>query len=207
MFRDRKDAGERLGRLVAQCVDPGKALVLGLPRGGVPVAAGVANALDTELDVLVVRKIGVPWHPELAMGAVSAGHVIVNRDVVDEVGVTDTQFDEVLQQERVELERREQRYRAGRPSLDLEGQCVVIVDDGIATGATVRAAVAAARSHAPERVVVATPVASVQAVEMLDQLADDVVVCSSPSPFGAVGSWYLDFRQTTDDEVRDCLDR
>mgnify|MGYP001812884019 CR=1 FL=1 len=205
MFKDRTDAGERLGDLVAQQVSGDEGIVLGLPRGGVPVAAGVASATGMELDALVVRKIGVPWYPELAMGAVAAGHVVVNRDVIDEVGVTESQFDEVLGREQQELERRERRYRPDRLPLDLKHRAVVIVDDGIATGATVRAAVAAVRSHEPNRIIVATPVASVQAVVMLEHLADDVIVASSPDPFGAVGSWYADFRQTTDNEVRACL--
>lgn len=205
MFRNRMDAGERLGELVATHTRGMNGIVLGLPRGGVPVAAGVAVATGMELDALVVRKIGVPWYPELAMGAVAAGHVVVNQDVMAEAKVTREQFDQALNAERTELERREQLYRGDRPPLELSGRTVAIVDDGIATGATIRAAVAAVRASDPASVVVAAPAASKQAVAMISQLADEVITCSTPDPFGAVGSWYADFRQTTDDEVRACL--
>lgn len=207
LFRDRTDAGTQLGALVALRHPEDGGIVLGLPRGGVPVAAAVADATGMDLDVLVVRKVGVPWYPELAMGAIAAGHVVVNDDVVAETGVSEEAFASVVRSEQEELERRERRYRAGRRPLQLAGKTVVVVDDGVATGATIRVAVAAVRASDPASIIVATPVASVEAVSMLGHIADDVVTCVTPEPFGAVGTWYGDFRQTTDEEVIDALRR
>jgi len=200
-FRDRVDAGrrlaERLGAFRAR-----SPVILGLPRGGVPVAAEVAQALGAPLDVLIVRKLGVPWHPELGFGAIGEGGIIVlNRDLVRDIGLTPPEIQEVTTVEQAELERRVRRYREGRPAVDLEGRTVVLVDDGIATGFTVRAAVEVARRRGAGRVVVAVPVASPRVVEDLRSLADEVIVLEAQEAFMAVGQFYWDFPQTSDEEV------
>lgn len=221
-FADREDAGRALAALLAGA-GGARAIVLGLPRGGVPVAAVVAAALGAPLDVLVVRKIGVPGQPEVAMGAIAsiAGSIVtVRNDSVLLAAGADARlrFDEVLARERVELERRQGLYRAGLPPLDLKGRDVVLVDDGIATGATMRAAVLAlgsgraasedaAGSTGPASVTIAVPVGSADALAELEALADRVACVSTPEPFWAVGQAYLDFTQTTDDEVARLLTR
>ncbi len=214
-FDDRADAGRALAAELAD-VDGANAIVLGLPRGGVPVAAIVAEALGARLDVLVVRKIGVPGQPEVAMGAIAsiAGSIVtVRNDPVLRAVRPDARrrFDEVAARERVELERRQELYRAGRPPLDVGGRHVVLVDDGIATGATMRAAVLALRpagaassdagAGRSASVTVAVPVGPAGALAELAKLADRVVCVSVPEPFWAVGQAYRDFTQTTDDEV------
>jgi len=200
MFADRVDAGRRLGQQLRDALGPSPdRLVLGLPRGGVPVAAEVARALGASLDVLVVRKLGAPGFPEVAIGAVGPDGVTLLQDhgrAYDAAVV-----DRIRERELAELERRERAYRAGRPPLDLAGTRVVIVDDGIATGATALVAVRAARALGAAHVVVAAPVAASDAVEALRTAADDVVVLSVPERFWAVGEWYDDFRQTSDEEV------
>ncbi len=206
VYRDRAQAGQLLGVAVKARFGATPALVLGLPRGGVPVAAAVARALGAPLDVIVVRKVGVPTRPELAMGAVAPGGVTIrNDDVLAQLPQAAAQFDVVASRERVEVARRERAYRGARPPLALNDSTAILVDDGVATGATVRAAIAAARQLGAAHVVVAVPVASIQALAMLQAEADDVVCLEAPSQFIAVGQWYLDFPQVTDDEVRELL--
>jgi putative phosphoribosyl transferase len=181
-------------------------LVLGLPRGGVPVAARVAGAVGAHLDVFVVRKLGVPGHEEYAMGAIASGGIeVVNDEVIRRLGISRRAFDAVVEAETAELERRVTAYRGGRPPLDLAGRDVVLVDDGIATGATMRAAALAVRAAGARTVVVAVPVAPPSAAGELAADVDAFVAVSTPSGFGAVGAWYDDFRQTSDDEVRRLL--
>jgi putative phosphoribosyl transferase len=200
-FRDRVDAGRRLAERL-EAFRAQSPVILGLPRGGVPVAAEVAGALDAPLDVLVVRKLGVPWHPELGFGAIGEGGIVVlNRDLVRDVGLTAPEIQEVTTVEEAELERRVRRYREGRPPVDLEGRTVIVVDDGIATGFTVRAAVEVARRRGAGRVVVAVPVASPSVVEELRSLADEVIVLEAQEALMAVGQFYWDFPQTSDEEV------
>ncbi|MBF6181449.1 phosphoribosyltransferase family protein [Nocardia otitidiscaviarum] len=206
-FEDRAEAGRQLARHPAmpRGVD---VVVLGLPRGGVPVASEVARSLDAALDVIVVRKLGVPHQPELAFGALGEdGISVLNDDVVASAGLTDDDMAPVEHRERIALERRVARFRAGRPRLSLAGRTAVIVDDGAATGATVRAACQVARTHGAERVVVAVPVASRSALRSLRREADDVICLEQPMFFHAVGQWYHRFGQTSDSEVVELLDR
>jgi putative phosphoribosyl transferase len=202
-FLDRADAGRQLAEAVRSVPGARNAdVVLGLPRGGVPVADEVARTLVSSLDVVVVRKLGVPFQPELAMGAIGEDGVRVeNPDVIHACGLDSLHLDAAEQRERPELERRARAYRAGRPRVDLRGKTVLIVDDGIATGSTARAACAVARALGAQRVTVAAPVASTRAAAELSVVADGVVVVVTPEPFRAVGEWYDDFTQTTDDEV------
>ncbi len=177
-------------------------MVLGLPRGGVPVAFEVAHALGAPLDVLVVRKLGLPWQPELGVGAVGEDGVLVrNNDVIARTGLTDSQLAAIIERERAVVIERAERFRAGRPPIELEGRTVVIVDDGLATGGTARAAVAVARARGAAKVVLAVPVAPADTVASLARAADDVVTVATPVHFSAVGPWYRDFTQTTDAEV------
>jgi predicted phosphoribosyltransferase len=181
-------------------------MVLALPRGGVPVARPVADHLHAPLDVFVVRKLGVPGHPELAMGAIAAGGVMaVNADVTDQLGIPRSVVDEAAARERLELDRRDQRYRGGRPPLDVTGRTVILIDDGLATGATMEAAVLALRTQSPARIVVAVPVGAADTCQRLRTVADDVVCLETPEPFRAVGLWYEEFSQTTDEEVMEAL--
>jgi predicted phosphoribosyltransferase len=183
-------------------------LVLALPRGGVPVAFEVASALDAPLDVFVVRKLGVPGHEELAMGAIASGGVrILNTEVLESVLLAPWSIEETTEREQRELERRERLYRKGRPRLDVRGRTVLLVDDGLATGSSARAAVAALRRLGAGRIVVAVPVAPASTVEKLAREADEVVCLTTPSSFDAVGSFYESFPQTTDEEVRNLLAR
>lgn len=207
-FADRKAAGRTLARKLTRYSGRRDVVVLALPRGGVPVAYEVAMALNAELDVLVVRKLGVPGHPELAMGAlVSGGAVYRNEDVIQAAGVTPPQFSAVVSLERRELARREIVYRGTRAPVTVEGRTVILVDDGIATGASMYAAVSALRSSAPARLVVAVPVAPLDAGESLGAAVDEFVAAVSPSTFQAVSQFYDKFEQTGDDEVRDLLAR
>lgn len=207
-YRDRSEAGHVLASKLARYADQPDVIVLALPRGGVPVAAEVAHALHAPLDVFLVRKLGLPSHPELAMGAIASGGVrVLNDDVVRALQVPDDVIETVAAAEREELKRREQLYRGDRPPLDVAGKTVVLVDDGLATGASMRAAVAALRQMGPERIAVAVPVGSAETCAELGHVADDVVCASMPEPFRAVGLWYEDFSQTTDEEVRELLDR
>jgi predicted phosphoribosyltransferase len=205
-YLDRTDAGAQLARHLAAYAGRGDVIVLGLPRGGVPVAAEVARALRAPLDVFCVRKLGVPGQPELAMGAIATGGVVVvNQDVVAEIFVPPDVMAEVTAAERAELERRERAYRGDRPPPSLAARTVVLVDDGLATGASMRAAVRAVRAAGPARVVVAVPVAAAETCRSLEAEADEVVCPLAPEGFRSVGGWYEDFSTTSDDEVRRCL--
>jgi putative phosphoribosyl transferase len=205
-FSDRREAGRALAGALAPYREADDLLVLGLPRGGVPVAWEVADSLRAPLDVFVVRKLGAPRWEELAIGALaSGGLVVLNDDVVRSIGTSDEQLALVIEKETAELTRREQLYRAGRPPLAPAGKTVIVVDDGIATGASMLAAVRALRSADPAKIVVAVPVAPPTAYRQLMQAADEVVCVEVPSSFLAVGEYYRDFRQTSDDEVRKFL--
>ena len=209
-FRNRIDAGRRLAEKLAAYADRPDVLVLALPRGGVPVGFEVARALGAPLDVFLVRKLGVPRYEELAMGAVAtAGVRVLNDDIVRGLGISEHEIDAAVARELQELARRERLYRGDRPSPDVAGRTVILVDDGLATGATMRAAVAALREQQqqPTRIVVAVPTASPDTCEVLKAEADDVVCAMTPEPFFAVGHWYEDFTQTTDNEVRELLTR
>jgi len=207
-FRDRREAGQVLAQKLSAYAGRPDVVVLALPRGGVPVAYEVARALGAPLDVFLVRKLGVPGHEELAMGAVATGGVrVLNEDVLDAVRIPDDVVDAVAERERHELARREQLYRGGRPAPDVRGTTVILVDDGLATGSTMLAAVEALRRQGPARIVVAVPTAPPQTCRELSRVADEMVCAITPEPFGAVGAWYEDFSPTTDDEVCDLLTR
>ena len=207
-FADRTEAGEELARKLTAYAHRPDALVLALPRGGVPVGFAVARALQVPLDVFLVRKLGVPGQEELAMGAVASGGVrVLNREVIELLGIPDSLIEAVASRELGEVARRERLYRDHRPAPAVRGRTVILVDDGLATGATMRAAVAALRQQQPARVVVAVPTAAPETCAELGAEADEVVCARTPQPFYAVGLWYADFRQTTDDEVRDLLAR
>jgi putative phosphoribosyl transferase len=209
-FQERREAGQLLGQHLLDEREGGpdlrEAIVLGLPRGGVPVAFEVASALGAPLDVLVVRKLGVPWHPELGMGAVGEeGVTVISDSVVRSADVSAAEVADVERHERAEVADRAARFRGGRAPLALSGRTVVIVDDGLATGGTAQAAVQVARARGASWVVLAVPVAPPDAVQHLRRVADEVVCLSVPRSFAAVGSWYRDFRQTSDQEVLDLL--
>jgi putative phosphoribosyl transferase len=206
LFRDRVEAGELLAARLADYRDRDDVVVLALPRGGVPVAREVAHALGVPLDVYVVRKLGVPGHEELAMGAIATGGVRqINRDVVDALGIPGAVIDAGAEREQLELERREHTYRGDRGPVSLANKIVILVDDGLATGSTMRAAVMAARQQHPARVIVAVPVGAPSTCADLATEADAVVCVRTPDPFVAVGLWYRDFTPTTDHEVRALL--
>jgi len=208
IFRDRTDAGRRLAAALRPYADDPGVIVLALPRGGVPVGYEVARGLGAPLDVFLVRKLGVPGREELAMGAIASGGVrVVNREVVRELGLAQQDLDEAAAHEADEMRRREEAYRDDRPAPDLRGKTVILVDDGLATGSTMRAAVAAVRRLGPSKVVVAVPVGAAETCREFRAIADDVVCVETPDPFFAVGGWYRDFSQTTDDEVRELLAR
>ncbi len=205
-FRDRREAGRVLAEELASYRDKDGLLVLGLARGGVPVGWEVAAALHAALDVFLVRKLGVPQWSELAMGALASGGVVVmNENVLSSLGVTDEQVRAVIDRETAELNRREHAYRGGRPVADPHGKTVILVDDGIATGASMLAAVRAVRATGPESVIVAVPVGPPSACQELAQEADDVVCATMPANFEAVGQVFADFHQVSDDEVRGLL--
>src|ERR1700733_5842522 len=206
LIRDRRDAGRLLAEKLAAYANRPDALVLALPRGGVPVAYEVARALGAPLDVFVVRKLGVPGYEELAIGAVATGGVrVLNDQLVERLGIPEQMIDAVAARELQELARRERRYRGGRPPPDVRGRTVILVDDGLATGATMHAAIEALRQQNPARIVVAVPTASPESCEEIREKVDDVICAITPEPFHAVGIWYQDFSQTTDEEVHDLL--
>ncbi|WP_116245866.1 phosphoribosyltransferase [Nocardiopsis sp. FIRDI 009] len=206
-FRDRVDAGRRLAERLEHLGDE-DVVVLGLPRGGVPVAFEVARRLRAPLDVIVIRKLGVPHQPELAMGAIGEGGVrVVNDQVVRMAGASEAELDAAQRRERAELEARVERFRRGRSRVPLTGRTVVLVDDGVATGATARAACRVARAQGADRVVLAVPVGSPDSIADLRRVADEVVCVQEPEFFHAVGEWYQEFSQTPDEEVVELLER
>jgi len=207
-FTDRYHAGRRLAAALAPYAGRPNLLVLALPRGGVPVGFEVARALHAPLDVMLVRKLGVPGHEELAMGAIASGGIrVLSDDIIKALGIPDRVIATVAANEENELGRRERAYRDNRPPPALRGKTVILVDDGLATGSTMRAAAAALQAQHPERLVIAVPVAPRETCQSLLQVADDVVCAAVPEPFFAVGNWYEDFSQTTDEEVRELLAR
>jgi predicted phosphoribosyltransferase len=205
-FRDRVNAGKVLAEHLRKYAGRPDVIVLALPRGGVPVAYEVAKALGAPLDVFIVRKLGVPGHEEYAMGAVASGGVrVLNEDVVRGLGLNDIAVERVAARELAELNRRERLYRGDRPEPDLKGRTVILVDDGLATGSTMKAAVKALAARGPARIVVAVPIAAADTCQALRREVDEVVCAVTPEPFHAVGLWYDDFRQTSDEEVHDLL--
>lgn len=208
LFQDRTDAGRQLADRLERLSERDDFLVLALPRGGVPVAFEVAERLDAPLDVYLVRKLGVPGQEELAMGAIASGGILVlNDDVVRGLGIPQETIDDVARREQVEMRRREDAYRDGRPSPQPQGKTVVLIDDGLATGASMHSAVEGLRKQGPAEVVVAVPVAPPSTIQAFRPLVDDIVWVHAPEPFYGVGYWYVDFAQTTDEEVRLLLQR
>jgi putative phosphoribosyl transferase len=207
LFQNRRDAGRALAAMLDEYANRRDVLVLGLPRGGVPVAFELATALRAPLDVFVVRKLGVPGHEELAMGAIATGGVrVLNEDVVQSLGIPQAVINAVAAAEQKELQRREQLYRGGRPAPEVRGRTIILVDDGLATGSTMRAAVAAVRQQRPARIVVAVPVGAPSTCDEFRADVDQIVCGFTPEPFYGVGQWYEDFSQTSDEEVRELLD-
>ena len=207
-FRDRTQAGRLLSQKLARYADRTGAIVLALPRGGVPVGYEVAKGLRAPLDVFLVRKLGAPGQEELAMGAIAAGGVrVLNEEVVRALGISPRVIDSVAARELRELVRRDQLYRGRRPAPHVAGRTAILVDDGLATGSTMRAAIQALRQKRPCRIVVAVPVAAAPTCEELAGLVDEMVCYATPEPFCSVGFWYDDFSQTTDDEIRDLMER
>lgn len=207
-FRDRFDAGRQLAAHLERYANRPDVLVLGLPRGGVPVAYEVAKILHTPLDVFVVRKLGVPGHEELAMGAIASGGVrVLNDDVVRDLQISVSQIDAVTAREERELQQRERLFRDDRPAPNVRDRTVILVDDGLATGSTMRAAAEALRQLDPQRLIAAVPIASAATCATFQDVVDETVCAVTPEPFYAVGLWYEDFSPTTDEEVRDLLRR
>lgn len=207
VFRDRIEAGRALTRFLRKYSNEPNVLALALPRGGVPVAFEIAQALHAPLDVLLVRKLGVPGHEELAMGAIASGGVLVlNEDVVEMLNIPPHVIDRVAEEELRELRRREEAYRGNRPPPAIAGRTVILVDDGLATGSTMKAAARAIRQQSPARLIIAVPVGARQTCEELESIADEVVCAATPEPFYAVGMWYEDFAQTSDEEVKQLLE-
>jgi len=207
-FKDRIQAGQYLADRLADYAGMPHTVVLGLPRGGVVVAYEVSQKLDLPLDIFLVRKLGVPGYEELAMGAIASGGVrVMNEDVMQQINISESDLEAVIKREETELKRRERAYRNGRPPLDIQNAAVILIDDGLATGATMRAAVAALQKQNPRRLIIAVPVAAPETCKEFKPLVDDIVCAITPSPFYAVGAWYENFSQTTDEEVRQLLKR
>ena len=205
-FRDRVQAGQYLAERLPQYANAPDAVVLGLPRGGVVVASEVARKLGLPLDIFLVRKLGVPGYEELAMGAIASGGVrVMNEDVLRQISVSESAIEAVTRREERELVRREEAYRGNRPRLDVKDLTVILVDDGLATGATMRAAVTALRRQGPKRIVVAVPTAAPDTCDEFRAEVDEILCAMTPTPFYAVGAWYEDFSQTTDEEVQQLL--
>ena len=207
-FRNRDDAGRQLAAELAQYGGRSDVTVLGLPRGGVPVAAIVADALRVPLDVFLVRKLGVPGHEELALGAIAEGGVeVLSQDVIGPLAISQPVIEQVIARERLELDRRARMYRGDRPAPPVRNRIAMLIDDGLATGATMEAAILALRESKPAKIVVAAPVGAKDTCDRLARIADEVVCVARPESFQAVGRWYDDFSQTSDDEVRALLSR
>jgi putative phosphoribosyl transferase len=207
-FEDRTQAGRLLGEALADYAKRSDVVVLALPRGGVPVGFEVARMIDAPLDIMLVRKLGTPGQEELAMGAIASGGVcVLNPDIVAVIDISQEAIEDVAATERQELERRERAYRGNKPPPAVENHCIILVDDGLATGASMLAAVSALRQRKPASIVVAIPVAPPDTVQRLKQEADEVVCLATPEPFSAVGRWYREFSQTSDDEVKSLLKR
>ena len=205
-FANRREAGVELATKLSRYAGRNDVVVLALPRGGVPVAFEVAEALDAEFDIFLVRKLGMPGHREYAMGAIASGGVrVLSQDVIRAYGIPSHVIESIAREEQAELERRERAYREGAALVNLRGRIVILVDDGLATGSTMRAAVQAVRQHEPSRVIVAVPVGAPSTCEEFAVIADEAVCARTPEPFSAVGQCYLDFSETTDDEVRTLL--
>lgn len=205
-FRDRSSAGRELARALQNYRGQGRIVVLALPRGGVVVGAEVARSLNAELDLMIVRKLGLPGQEELAMGAIAIGGTrILNQSVLDSAMVSEARLQTVTERESRELERRQRAYRGERPWPGLQDATVILVDDGIATGATMRAALGAVKQNRPRTVVIAVPVAPAEEIKALQDAADEVVCLATPAHFGAIGSWYQDFTQVSDEDVRNQL--
>lgn len=208
LFNNRIDAGQKLAKELSDYVDRTDVVVLALPRGGVPVAFEVAKALNAPLDVFLVRKLGVPGREELAMGAIASGGVrVLNEDIVRSLNISDEVIDEVATKEQQELERRERAYRGERSKPDVRNRTIILVDDGLATGASMRAAVTALRAQNPASIIVAAPTAAPETCKSFEGEVDEIVCATTPQPFFAIGVWYEDFSQTTDEEVREFLER
>lgn len=205
-FSDRRQAGEELASELGRYANRPEVVVLALPRGGVPVAFEVAEALGVDLDIFLVRKLGMPGHPEYAMGAIATGGVrVLNEEAIGWYRIPQAAIDAVIKDEQRELERRETAYRDGGRAASIEGRVAILVDDGLATGSSMRAAVTAVRRLGPSKIVVAVPVGAPSTCRELEEIADEVVCARTPEPFSAVGQWYRDFSQTSDDEVRSLL--
>jgi putative phosphoribosyl transferase len=203
LFKDRRDAGRHLAQELVPYADRSEVVVLALPRGGVPVAYEVVRALDAPLDIFLVRKLGVPEHEELAFGAIASGDVrILNEEIVWRFDISDAAINRVAQRELAELERRERVYRGGNPAVEVGDRTVILVDDGLATGASMRAAIQGVRAKHPARIVVAVPTGASETCQILKPLVDEVVCAVTPEPFYGVSRWYQDFSQTSDEEVR-----
>lgn len=208
IFKNRRDAGKQLAEKLSEYEGQDDVIVLGLPRGGVPVAFEVAKALNVPLDVFIVRKLGVPGQPELAMGAIASGDIqVMNDSVVRRAGISEAQIEEVSHQEKEELKKREKAYRGARPDIDLQGKTVLLVDDGLATGASMRAAISALREHDPEKIIVAVPTAPPDTCQEFEPEVDQIICLHTPTPFWGVGGSYQNFSQTTNKEVRELLNR
>ena len=207
LFRDRTEAGRVLADRLAAYANYPDALVLALPRGGVPVAFEIAEALNLPLDIFVVRKLGLPGHEEFAMGAIATGGAhVLDQDLIRQLSLSNEIVERIVAREQRELERREQTYRGQRPVLDVRNRIIIIVDDGLATGSSMRAAIAALRKKRPTKLIVAVPVGARTTCSELEALADEVICLETPANFSAVGLWYRDFSQITDEEVNDLLE-
>ena len=205
-FLDRTEAGKLLAAQLGEYADRSDVWVLGLPRGGVPVAYEIAQALNLPLDICLVRKLGVPGQPELAMGAIAPGDItVLNHEILKALGISYPALQQVIEDEKQELERRDRAYRENRPEPDVQGKTVILVDDGIATGSTLRAAIATLRQKHPKEIVVAVPVAPTSACEALRAIVDKIICLSTLEPINSIGMWYVDFSQTCDQEVRHLL--
>lgn len=208
IFKDRREAGKKLAEELTKYKNQQGVIVLGLPRGGAPVAYEIAEALNAPLDVFIVRKLGLPGQPELAMGAIASGGVrVMNNGVVQRSGVSEDQIKEIVEDEKKRLQEREKIYRGSRPEIDITGKIVLLVDDGLATGASMRAAITALKQLEPEKIVVAVPTAPADTCQELKSMVDEIVCLRTPSPFWGVGGSYQNFSQTSNQEVRALLER